>query len=234
MKHCFIAILSLLTLSKSAFAGDKIKLGIKVSPVISFASVKDKDSKDGRSFNGQGNALKFVIGPYIDCAINDNVYFSFGVWYSPRTVKLSHRYLDTLGNVAGGTSQYNLQYLMVPLSFKFYTNEITEGMKLYFTLGVTADFKIAEKNIGDNDHAGLKEAASEEGQQLFSFFDAGLLLGAGVEYKLGDITTVYGGFSYNRGLTNIVNPLLVINNSKPYQYLSVKNNLIGIDLGLKF
>ncbi len=234
MKKSLVAFIMLLCLGKGVQAGDKLKLGIKINPVISFASVKDKDSKDGYSFNGQGSTFKFIIGPYIDYMINDNVYFSFGLWYSPRTVKMSVKTTDILGNSYTGNSQYNLQYLMVPLYFKFYTNEISDGLKLYFTLGGSADFKIAEKNIGDKDEVGLKDKALNEGKQLFSFIDAGLLMGAGVEYKLGSITTLYGGFSYNRGLTNIINPLLSINGDKPYQHLSIKNNLVGIDLGVKF
>ncbi|MBC7390232.1 MAG: PorT family protein [Opitutaceae bacterium] len=234
MKKSFIVIIVLLSLVKGVNAGDKLKLGIKVNPVISFAAVKDKDSKDGFSYNGEGSALRFIVGPYIDYMINDNVFFSFGLWYSPRTIKMSVKTTDALGFSHTGNSQYNLQYLMVPLYFKFYTNEISEGMKLYFTLGGTADFKIAEKNVGDKDEVGLKDLASNEGKQLFSFIDGGLLIGAGVEFKLGTITTLYGGLSYNRGLTNIVNPLISNNGNKPYQHVAIKNNLIGIDLGVKF
>ena len=234
MKKYLLAFVLLTTVLKSSFAGEKLKLGIKVNPCISFASVKDKDSKDGTGYSSNGSSLRFIVGPYIDYMINDNVFFSFGLWYSPRAIKIASTVVDSFGVSRDYASHYNAQYLMVPLYFKFYTNEISTGLKLYFTLGGSADFKIAEKNVGDKDPVGLKEKAVNEKQQLFSFFDAGLLLGAGVEYKLGTITTVYAGLSYNRGLINTINPLFSSNGFKPYQHLAIKNNLVGLDLGVKF
>lgn len=238
MKKVFLSTLLLLSFQYAAFSGDKVKLGIKVSPVVSYASVKDNKSDDF-SFSSNGSTLKIVIGPYADFLINDNVSFTTGLWFSPRTVKLTLKYTEPLTKVqSSASSQYNLQYLMVPVFFKFNTNEVSDGLKIYFTLGGTVDFKIAEKYVGD-DNIHLKDVIAEkEDKALFSYIDASLLAGAGVEYELGDVTTLYAGISYNRGLVNILNPFLSYKigdeTIKPYQQLSIKNNLIGLDLGIKF
>ena len=128
---------------------------------------------------------------------------------------------------------------MVPLYFKFYTNEISKGLKIYFTMGGAANIKIAEKSVG-TDGTELKKITSDStGKQLFSFFDATLILGTGVEYKLGNVTTLFFGVSYNRGLLNTINPLVKFNDyngnkTKPYDNLAIKNNLFSLDLGLRF
>lgn len=209
------------------------KLGFKFSPSVSYARVIDKDDKDGVEYKRNGSAFKMIVGPYVDFGLNDNVTFSTGIWYSPRSVLLSAKYKDATGGEVTNTSQYNLQYLMVPLYFKFYTNEITSGMKIYFTLGGSFDVKLVEKKSGD-DNIGLLTLAKEEGRPLFNYIDASTLVGAGVEYNLKDIMTIFGGISYNRGLINTVNPLLEINGNKPYQNIAIKNNMITLDLGVKF
>lgn len=211
-----------------------VKLGFKFSPTVSYARVIDKDDKDGVELKRNGSAIKMIVGPYIDFGLNDNVTFTSGIWYSPRSVSLSAKYTEPIsGGTITSTSQYNLQYLMIPLYFKFYTNEITSGMKIYFTLGGSFDIKLVEKKNGD-DNIGLLTAAKEEGRPLFNYIDASTLVGAGVEYNLKDILTIFGGISYNRGLVNTVNPLLEINGNKPYQNIAIKNNMISLDLGVKF
>jgi hypothetical protein len=174
-----------------------------------------------------------IIGPFADFAINDNVTFTTGIWYSPRAVFLSRSV-----NSISAKSQYNLQYIMLPAYFKFYTNEIANDMRLYFTLGGTLDFKIAEKKVGD-DNVGLKDPiAVNEDKPLFNFMDASILMATGVEFNLKDVTNLFVGISYNRGLLNIINPFLKydINGTsyKPADYLSIKNNLLSLDLGVKF
>jgi len=210
-----------------------VKFGFKLSPCVSYSRVIDKDDKDGIDFKRTGSTVKMIVGPYIDFGLNDNVTFTTGIWYSPRSVILSGKYTDATGGTTTSTSQYNLQYLMIPLYFKFYTNEITSGMKIYFMLGGSFDIKLVEKKSGD-DNIGLLEAAKEEGRPLFNYIDASTLLGAGVEYNLKDVLTIFGGLSYNRGLVNTVNPLLEINGNKPYQNIAIKNNMISLDLGVKF
>ena len=210
------------------------KLGFKFSPCVSYARVIDKDDKDGVEFKRNGSAIRMIVGPYIDFGLNDNVTFTSGIWYSPRSVSLSAKYTDPIsGGTITSTSQYNLQYLMVPLYFKFYTNEITSGMKIYFTIGGSFDVKLVEKKSGD-DNVRLLEAAKEEGRPLFNYIDASTLVGAGVEYNLKDVMTIFGGISYNRGLVNTINPLLEIKGNKPYQNIAIKNNMITLDLGVKF
>ncbi len=233
----FISCSTMLVSNAQETSSRSVKLGIKVAPTISYARVIYKKSDDNVEYSRGGSVARLIVGPYVDFGLNDNVTFSTGLWYSPRAVVLSAKYKDTLGNSTTRKSQYNLQYVMIPVYFKFYTNEITSGVKLYFTLGATVDVKIAEKKSGD-DNIMFKEYAAKENHALFTFADASILAGLGAEFKLKEITTLYAGISYNRGLVNIVNPFLEydVNGTKvkPYKYVSVKNNLLSLDLGVKF
>lgn len=225
---------SVLGLFAQSGSGRSIRFGFKFSPTVSYARVVDKDDNDNVDFKHSGATMRMIIGPYIDFGLTENVTFSSGIWFSPRSAIFSAKNKkDIAGGTSTSTSQYNLQYLMVPLYFKFYTNEITSGMKIYFTLGGTFDVKLVEKKKGD-DNVGLLAYAKEEGRPLFNYIDASALLGAGVEYNLKDIVTVFGGFSYNRGLVNAINPLLEMGGNKIYKNIAIKNNLIGLDLGVKF
>jgi hypothetical protein len=233
MKKYLLSFSLLIVACGFSTAGDGVKVGLKFSPAFSFASVRDKKDGDSMSLSKNGTQFRFVAGPVFEFRLTDNVWFTTGLWYSPRAVRINTNTLHKNGYYVSGSSQYNLQYLMVPLYFKFNTNEITSGLSIYFNLGGTVDFKIVEKSVGSDD-AGLMLMAERNNKSLFSVFDASLLLGTGVEYKLGDATILFAGLSYNRGLINTVNPLLESNGMKLYQHVAIKNNLINIDLGIKF
>lgn len=233
MKKNALLILFLSLSLVSSYAGDKIKLGLRFSPNVSYSSVIDKKDNDLVSYGSNGSSVKFIFGGFIDFHISENVAFSTGLSYSPRSVKITSDSIGLTGGLINRTSQYNTQYLMVPLSFKFYTNELFDNFRIYFNAGGTFDIKIAEKKVG-TDNVGLKKTADDAGYALFSYVDASLLLGLGADYQIGENTALFAGISYNRGLTNIINPFFEAGNNKYYQHLRVKNNLFNLDLGIRF
>ena len=90
----------------------------------------------------------------------------------------------------------NTQFIQLPIALKFYTQEIAKGTKLYFSLGGALDFKIAKDNVEIN---GDEEIGGETFSRLF---DAGILVGAGFEKKIGARNKVFGGLTYNRAFVN--------------------------------
>lgn len=226
---------ALFFLALLGFAQSGIKVGIKVAPALSFARVIDKDDDDGVNFSSNGSSFGLAFGPYFDFPVlKENVYFTTGLWFSIKSAKVTTNVPSTLLSPGGylGSSKYNLQYLTVPVFFKFYTNEVAQDVKIYFQMGGTVDFKISENTAG-TDGARLKSEAQDENKSLFLFVDGNLLLGTGVQFKVGS-TTLLAGVSYCRGLVNIVNPTLSVNDKKAYQYVAVKNNLVSLDLGIEF
>lgn len=217
MKNKAFILVAFVLLGQASYAGMKLKLGLRLSPALSFAGVRDKDSDDGITYSSNGVAGRAILGPMAEFFMTDNVSFGTGLWYTPKNVSVKAK---SDGN--SYSSSYNLQYLMIPVYLKFYTNPITPKMKLYFTLGATLDVKIAEK-AGENTSTG--------GGAFFNPIDATLMLGTGVEFAMSESTAFFVGLGYNRGLLNVINP---VNYRSSYDALSIRNNLVSLDLGFKF
>lgn len=219
MKKTAFVLVAFVLLGQASHAGMKLKLGLRLSPALSFAGVRDKESDDAMAYSSNGVAGRGIIGPMAEFFMTDNVSFGTGLWYVPKSVSVKAK-LESDGSTYSST--YNLQYLAIPLYLKFYTNPITPKMKIYFTLGGTLDIKIAEK-AGSNTSSGDKS--------FFNPIDTDLMLGTGVEFALTESTAFFVGLGYNRGLMNVINP---VNYKSSYDALAIRNNLVSLDLGVKF
>ncbi|MDH5365890.1 MAG: PorT family protein, partial [Cyclobacteriaceae bacterium] len=114
------------------------------------------------------------------------------------------------------------QYLQLPIALKLYTNEIMLDTRIYVSMGLMAEINIDEKQAKNYSSPLIAD---------FSLFDTSLLLGVGIEYNIGTHTAIYGGFSYNRGLLNSIADYRVVRNDNN---LKIHNDLINLDLGVKF
>ncbi|MBV6645624.1 MAG: PorT family protein [Cyclobacteriaceae bacterium] len=209
-------IISALSLSFVQLGFSQTKLGLKFSPV--FANSRVEFLSDSADIENDGSAFRFSIGLVVDYPLTETYYFSTGLVVVPKRVGI------TVVGENGFTpdnprEEYNLQYLQVPISLKLYTNEIRPDMSIYFQVGGALEIKLNDKPL-------------EEEYQLiekFDPFDANVMLGAGVEYRAGINTILYGGLNYQRGLLNAVNssPQLV-------DELIIRNTVFMIDLGVKF
>ena len=208
MKKTCLFLLGLLL----AFGAEaQSKIGIKLSPTLSTNRIK-YDGKD-KAFSSDGVGGRFVFGPIYDHFLTENYSFSTGLLYAPKRVGLEIR--------QGGTStteSYRLQYLQLPVTLKLFTNELALDTRLFFQLGGLFDIKISEKADADVPVV-----------DRFQFFDAGVHLGIGVEHRLGYNTVLFGGFFYNRGLVNAAAKTTGLADK-----LRINNDLLGLDLGVKF
>ncbi len=207
----FIFVLVILFGSIDAFA--QVKIGLQLSPSIS--SNRIESQSDQFSVKNDGGQLKFRFGIVADFPFADNYYFSTGLLYTTKRVGI------TAVEALSGTSiseEYDLQYLQVPLTMKLYTNEIVLDTRLFFNLGANAEIAISEKF--DKDNVIIED---------FRLFDASLVLGAGVERKIGTNTAVYAALVYNRGLINPISTSIDID-----EEIVLKNDMISLDIGIKF
>lgn len=218
MKKFLISILISLLAASFAFA-QETKFGFRLAPSLALNSVKGDDIEK----NGAG--IRFGAGIFADFPLKENVYFSTGLNFTLKRIGLK--------NKEGEKSVYDLQYIQLPLTLKFYTNEVTSKMKIYFNVGGTIDTKIAEN--AKKDDTGSKAYAKTQDKPLFFFLDAGMLLGAGIEYQAGSSTALFAGLSYNRSLLNNINPSLKdLNGEKVANNIRLSASLINLDLGVKF
>jgi hypothetical protein len=219
-------------LSVTGFA--QVKLGLRLAPGLAVNSVIGDDTFDAAEPNGA--AVRFSAGPIADFFFADNYAISTGLWYTVKrgSFRVPNGTLtDESGASLGNQTIYNLQMIQIPVGVKLYTNEVAPDIRVYFQLGGTLDFKLAEKAKEENNNvlAVLSEAQDEKA--AYKPIDVGLYLGAGAEMILGENTALFGGLNYNRGLVNALGGL-EYGGTKINNDLKIRNQLVSLEVGIKF
>jgi hypothetical protein len=218
-------------LSVTGFA--QVKLGLRLAPGLAVNSVIGDDAFDAAEPNGA--SVRFSAGPIADFFFADNYAISTGLWYTVKrgSFRVPGGLTDDAVGSVGDQTIYNLQMIQIPVTVKLYTNEVAPDIRVYFQLGGTFDAKLAEKAKEENNNilATLSEAQREKA--AYKPIDVGLYLGAGAEMILGENTALFGGLNYNRGLVNALGGL-DYNNSKINNDLKIRNQLVSLEVGIKF
>jgi len=188
----------------------QVKIGAQLSPTLSFNRLDDDDALE--EFGNSGVGGRLIAGAIVDYMFQENYYLSSGIFFIPKRVGIESA-------TDGREEAYRLHYIQLPATAKLFTNEIALDVRLYFQAGFALDIKILEDNLSDD-----PQFVSE-----FSPVDASLLLGTGAEYQLGYNTILFGGFSYRRGLGNVVR-----STDADVGDLVIKNDLFSLDMGIKF
>ena len=192
------------------------KLGLKFSPLFSSHKISLK-SDQLEVFQGK-TATRMSIGLIVDHPFTDTYFLSSGLIYLPKRVSINLEEED------GGTAptnpfeSYDLNYLQVPLSLKLFTNEIAPDISLFFQVGLILEFKIFEQALNED----------YEFISKFNFFDTAAIIGTGIEYRLGINTIFFTSISLQKGMINI------INRTNPEYPLVIRNQIVSIDVGMKF
>ncbi|MCB2409501.1 porin family protein [Hymenobacter lucidus] len=227
-------LLAMLTLGASAgTASAQVEIGLKLSPSITYLRA---DSPSALNFQNEKSKLSLGGGLVVDYFFGQNYAFSTGLWLTGKGGTISYRDRDP-ASVSSDPSltreqKIGLQYLEVPISVKLFTNDIATDTKLYFQLGGTAGGVIATRINGEKRYTDPSNGNAEtESSKHVIIPDLSGLVGAGVEYQLGQSTKVFGGISYHRGLVNIDK---YFDKDRGFQDVTLKNNEVALDFGLKF
>lgn len=205
-----------------------IEMSFRFAPSFSYNTAEGVGAYSQFQPNGVG--VRMSVGPSLDYFFfKDRYSFSSGLWY---TIKRSSFVVPgSFGQdvfrpgQAPGESVYNLQYLQIPLTVKMYANEIGPSMRGYIQCGGLVDVKLAEKALDQTTNPLYRQAVkSGSYQRQYGFADFGVLLGAGIQYKINNVNAVNVGLSYQRGLVNVFRE-----NS-----LESRNNTVAIEMGFKF
>lgn len=210
-KNLFLVLFVLA--SATSFA--QIKLGFQFSPTLSTNRISS--DSDTLSLETDGTGLRFAAGPIVDIAFSENYFISTGLLLVSKRAGLE----ADLSNDASPAfrEEYKLQYLQIPLSLKLLTNEVAIDKRIYFQFGTTMEFAVKDEPE-ESDHFIVED---------FKLFDSSLLVGIGLEYKIGVSTILFGGFSYHRGLFNSVSDQVRLDDD-----ITLKNDYVGLDFGIKF
>lgn len=215
-KTLFSAIIALLFISVSNAQESDYRIGITIGPTISY--VRANTDGNSTSIDRDGSQLKFLLGAFIDMPFKENYFFHGGINFASRSTKIS---VDDPA-FFGGTptaSDYEHEYLQLPVLLKLYTNEIMLDTKLFFNFGVIPEIRLNTANKTD----GVNLITE------FQNFDVSGNFGGGIERAIGVNTNVFVSLNYNIGFLNQVKE-----QSTAVDELKIKNNLIAIEFGIKF
>ncbi len=216
----------------------KLKIGFKFSPGFIINSVDA--SKNFRTFYAKGVNVRLSTGPVFEMYITDKYAFSTGLWYTVKSVNYTMHgsFYDnelfkntplTKDEIRGTESNFDLQYLQIPLTMKIFSDQIVQDIPLFLQFGGTLDLKIAEKALDKSRNALFQyQQRLATSQSVFALGDVGLLLGIGGEKLInrgGD--AFFFGIQYQRGLTEI-------NRTRSFADLATKNGAFYLDFGVKF
>ena len=195
-----------------------------------------------------GMNIGFSFGFMGDIKIADNYYFTpeLNVTRMTNTYKLKDTMAGTLvvNNVNSQydkiSYKYNLQYIEIPLTFKFKTKE-SAGIRYWGQFGIAPGFIISNQvttsaspkagsptfptdekylpNANENDKFDFNEY-----QDNINVLRTSMILGAGIEYRVSGNTSFYAGLRFNNGFSDIAND----------KKAKVINNVLGLELGIFF
>jgi len=211
MKYFVAAILVILILNKS---NAQTKLGIKLTSSI--ITQRITDSNDSIGIDHGSNAFNPSVTLFADMPLSSTYFFTTGIGYISKRINLKASASNDDFSI---NKSYNIQYIRMPATLKLYTNEVALDKKLYFQVGPIIDIAIHHKETNPS-YTVIKEVQP---------VDITLLFTVGMEIQLAPQTAMQIGINYNRGLINIVK-----DKEPGVKNISIKNDLYGIDVALKF
>ena len=206
----FILIVFLVSLASNTFAQDKfVTLGLKISPTLNFNRIESQ--VDTITINDSPNSAKFLFGLFTDINLSENYIFNTGVMYTSRKLVFS----ATGDSGTGYNEEFILDYIEIPITVKLLTNEFSIDTRAYAQIGFAFDVTVNQ----------TAKINPELNPNKYSTGDSNFYFGVGVDKMLGTTTGIFLGIFYQRGLIDI---------SGKNDLISAKNDILGLDFGVKF
>jgi len=206
--------------AQSNIDAKRVKLGVFVSPSLSWMHPTTKKSSDNNfKTEGNGSKMGFTYGLMLDYQFADNYAFVTGLQGNLTGGRLrSERAggaISEPSSVNAAEFDYNFNYIEIPAALKMRTEPIVAGMRLFGLAGLTLGINVAKKasyTVDYVDESGYVQVVSDEKVLLKgAFATAPVLLhmniGAGAEMPLSDNLAAYAGIFFNNGFVpDVTNP----------------------------
>jgi len=194
-----------------SLTGNRAQLGFTTSPTFGWLTFPSGQTPE---IEPDGMRTGFSYGVLADLPFSENYYFSTALTVSTLNAKATEPGVST--------SVYKLQYLEVPLTLKL-KSDLMEGKRFYGQFGLNTGINIGSKqDIMFTSSASQDEKNRDIGDQI-NIFRAGLILGGGAEWKIGENMNLLTGLSYSNGFTDVFD-----GDAK------AKNSYIALNLGIFF
>lgn len=220
----YLLLFSAFILSSYSYAiGDKVRIGLMVSPGAGWQSPEGKSLKNG------GGRFAANYGLLVEYYFKDKNYaFCTGIVGGLDGGKIKDRPQFTIGTIKSSVMEtYTTQYIGIPVYLKLKTNpyhdfrffgqvgftavfnvygRATFSEKIYaagadsLRLTTAPDIEVTKENILKSDNE-VTKAIPKFGYNIFDFR---LNVGAGFEYDINDKTAIFFSINYNNGFVNTV------------------------------
>jgi hypothetical protein len=232
MKKLLISI-SLIFISIVVFGQEQSEqsfhFGLKACPSLAWLR------SDTKGFDSDGSKTGFIYGLITDFNFASRYAFSTGIDIDYRGGKFKTvQELKNTSNedsVISTNSTFSLQYIEIPITLKFKTNEIG-SITYYMQIGVSPGFNIRARgdyeSTTQNTVSGTvyKSNASDEKvdiQENINNLNVSMILGGGLEYTLSGSTVLIGGIQFSNGFTDVFDTDAKVN-----------SNYLALTLGILF
>jgi opacity protein-like surface antigen len=194
-----LALLGICTAGKAQqrFSLERVRLGFKLDPTISVLKPQEAGA------NRTSSRLGLSYGLMVDFLLNEegNYAFATGLQISMGGSTLKYDAGKGAARFRENPTEYNmkLQHIEIPATIKLKTTAYN-GIAFWGQFGTYLGFPIR----GRADVTSLDQRYEKENiLRDLNKINAGMLLGAGIEYPLGERLTALVGLSYQNGLVDI-------------------------------
>ncbi len=158
----------ILCLTINAQAQSRFRFGFRLSPLISIASLQDKDNSSITGIDKSGG-LRVSTGLMTTYGFSEKVGIYTGIMFAFKNFKSNLSYTPTKTGATSDarliTHNAGLNYLEIPVALHLMSNEITTGMKIRGLLGISANFLMGANttrneyiiNIMNDDSKSIKD-----------------------------------------------------------------------------
>lgn len=200
------------------------RFGLMASPNLSWFRAET------RGYSNSGTNLGFAYGLIADYTFAQNYAVSSGLQFLHTGGTLKYDYLHQ-GQLTEKRRDHRFRYVLVPAALKLRTSEM--GYITYFgKFGLGLGFNIhasADERITLSDQSSLRTTNVDISDET-RFLRAGLIIGAGLEYNLGGMTSLMGGITFHNGFSNVIDKENPAVPNRP----SAHNNYFELTLGVMF
>jgi opacity protein-like surface antigen len=253
MKKSILLFASILCLSASnrlsAQDTKQFSFGFKVSPNFSWVKVVDGPMEN----NGLGLGFSYGLTADYNLLNSPNYWINAELMVTSLpsstvyTSQLKGINYDNVGSNDKVKFDYKNQYLQIPISFKFKTDQI-EKLKYYFQLGLGMSFGLSHRltttsnpsiygNSGLTNHdpndtryseydfdGGTDKATYLAFKDDINGFRSSLIVGAGVEYNLSSNMNLVAGLKFDNGFSDVFAD----------DRVNARNNFLSLQVGITF
>lgn len=184
---CSLFIILSQAVEAQSYRMSPLRVGVELNPKLAWMSPTYVQVKrDGVSM---GAGARF----FFDYFINYNIAISTGIGFNSMQATLS--VFDST-SYAIETAHYKMNYIGVPVSGKFLSDNVADNLKILAEVGVLFEYNVSSAYSLDR-HAIPGIAQSNP-------LNLSVMLGAGVEYFINRRNSLAFHLSYVRGFSNVV------------------------------